>query len=102
MRRIVFSLLLLGMAMTIPLADALAQSSRAWSGVWCIIGGAVGGRRGAAVGAITGAAVGSNRRHSRPIATGSLLDPHIKRADRIRIEPVLPLTSARLCRSRSI
>jgi uncharacterized protein YcfJ len=65
MRRIVFSLLLLGMAMTIPLADALAQSSTARSAVsGAIIGGAIGGRRGAAVGAIAGAAA-SSRRHSR-------------------------------------
>ncbi|MBR1271918.1 hypothetical protein JQ629_30990 [Bradyrhizobium sp. AUGA SZCCT0222] len=66
MRRIVFSLLLLGMAMTIPLEDALAQSSTARGAVsGAIIGGAVGGRRGAAVGAIAGAAAGSHRRHSR-------------------------------------
>jgi uncharacterized protein YcfJ len=66
MRRIVFSLLLLGMVMVIPLADALAQSSTTRGAVsGAIIGGAVGGRRGAAVGAIAGAAAGSHRRHSR-------------------------------------
>jgi uncharacterized protein YcfJ len=66
MRRIVFSLLLLGMAMTLPLADALAQSSTTRGAVsGAIIGGAIGGRRGAAVGAIAGAAAGSHRRHSR-------------------------------------
>jgi len=66
MRRIVFSLLLLGMAMTIPLTDALAQNSTTRGAVsGAVIGGVLGGRRGAAVGAITGAAVGSNRRHSR-------------------------------------
>jgi uncharacterized protein YcfJ len=66
MRRIAFLLLLLGMAITLPLADALAQSSTARGAVsGAIIGGAVGGRRGAAVGAIAGAAAGSHRRHSR-------------------------------------
>ena len=35
MRRIAFSLLVLGMAMTIPLEDSLAQSSYStWRGVW--------------------------------------------------------------------
>jgi len=66
MRRIVISLFLLGMAMIIPLADALAQTSTGRSAVGgAIIGGAIGGRRGAAVGAITGAAVANSRRHSR-------------------------------------
>jgi hypothetical protein len=66
MRRIMISLLLLGMAMITPLADALAQSATGRSAVGgAIIGGAIGGRRGAAVGAITGAAVANSRRHSR-------------------------------------
>lgn len=66
MRRIVISLLLLGMAMIVPFADALAQSATGRSAVGgAIIGGAIGGRRGAAVGAITGAAVANSRRHSR-------------------------------------
>jgi Glycine zipper len=59
MRRIVLSLFLLGLAMTIPLTDALAQSAVGGA----IVGGAIGGRRGAAIGAATGAVVGSHRRH---------------------------------------
>jgi hypothetical protein len=59
MRRIVLSLFLLGLAVTIPLTDALAQSAVGGA----IVGGAIGGRRGAAIGAATGAVVGSHRRH---------------------------------------
>jgi hypothetical protein len=66
MRRIVILLFLLGMAVTIPLSDVLAQSAAGRGAVGgAIVGGAIGGRRGAAVGAITGAAVANSRRHSR-------------------------------------
>ena len=58
MRRIVLSLFFLGLAMTIPLADALAQPALRGA----VVGGVVGGRRGAAIGAATGAAVGAHRR----------------------------------------
>ena len=65
MRRILALLFFLMLATTIPLADALAQSSAGRGAVGgAIIGGAIGGRRGAAVGAIAGAAAGS-RRHAR-------------------------------------
>jgi uncharacterized membrane protein len=66
MHRILAPLFLLAVMTTMPLAEALAQSSAgrgALSGA--VIGGAVGGRRGAAIGAATGAVVGSHRRHSR-------------------------------------
>jgi len=59
MRRTVVLLFLLGLAMMIPLADALAQSAVRGA----IVGGALGGRRGAAIGAVTGAAVGAHRRY---------------------------------------
>jgi uncharacterized protein YcfJ len=66
MHRILPSLFFLALATTIPLTDALAQSSPGRGAVGgAIIGGAIGGRRGAAVGAIAGAAAGSRRhRHS--------------------------------------
>jgi uncharacterized protein YcfJ len=65
MHRILSLLFFLVLATTIPLADALAQSSAGRGAVGgAIIGGAIGGRRGAAVGAIAGAAAGS-RRHAR-------------------------------------
>lgn len=57
-------LFLLGLSLTMPLSDALAQSSTGRGAVsGAIIGGAVGGRRGAAIGAATGAVAGS--RHQR-------------------------------------
>jgi hypothetical protein len=57
-------LFILTLATTIPLADALAQSSPGRGAVGgAIIGGAVGGRRGAAIGAAAGAVAGSHRRH---------------------------------------
>jgi uncharacterized protein YcfJ len=66
MGRILSSLFLLALVTTMPLTDALAQSSAGRGAVsGAIIGGAVGGRRGAAIGAATGAVVGSHRRHSR-------------------------------------
>jgi len=59
LRRIAISLFLLGLAMAIPLTDAVAQTAVGGA----IVGGAIGGRRGAAVGAVTGAAVGAHRRY---------------------------------------
>lgn len=60
MHRFLAPLFLLALVTTIPLADALAQSSAGRGAVsGAIIGGAVGGRRGAAVGAATGAVVGA-------------------------------------------
>jgi len=58
LHRIAISVSLLGLAMTIPMEDALAQTAVGGA----IIGGAIGGRRGAAIGAATGAAVGAHRR----------------------------------------
>lgn len=53
MHRILSLFFFLALATTIPLADALAQSSAGRGAVGgAIIGGAIGGRRGAAVGAI--------------------------------------------------
>jgi hypothetical protein len=57
LRRIAISVSLLGLAMTIPVADALAQPILGGA----IVGGAIGGRRGAAIGAATGAAVRAHR-----------------------------------------
>jgi hypothetical protein len=52
----------LALGITVPVADAMAQSSAGRGAVGgAIIGGAVGGRRGAAVGAATGAVVGVRR-----------------------------------------
>jgi hypothetical protein len=49
---------------TLPISDAIAQSSAGRGAIGgAIIGGAVGGRRGAAVGAVAGAVAGS--RHAR-------------------------------------
>jgi hypothetical protein len=58
LRRIATLVFLLGLAMAIPLEDALAQPILGGA----VIGGAIGGRRGAAIGAVTGAAVGAHRR----------------------------------------
>jgi outer membrane lipoprotein SlyB len=64
MRPAIAMLFLLGLSLTTPLSDALAQSSAGRGAVsGAIIGGAVGGRRGAAIGAATGAVAGS--RHQR-------------------------------------
>jgi len=52
------SVFLLGLAMTITLEDAFAQTAVGGA----IVGGAIGGRRGAAIGAVTGAAMGAHRR----------------------------------------
>jgi hypothetical protein len=78
MHRILSLLFFLMLATTIPLADALAQSSPGRGAVGgAIIGGAIGGRRGAAVGAIAGAAVA--------ITTGAMVVAGSARtADRIR------------------
>jgi uncharacterized protein YcfJ len=55
-------LFLVGLAIAMPAADAVAQAGRgAVSGA--IIGGAVGGRRGAAIGATAGAVAGAHRHH---------------------------------------
>ena len=59
LRRILVSLFFLGLAVVIPLADALAQPALRGA----VVGGVVGGRRGAAIGAATGAAVGAHRRY---------------------------------------
>jgi hypothetical protein len=58
-RRVLVSLFFLGLAMVIPLADALAQPALRGA----VVGGVVGGRRGAAIGAATGAVVAANRRY---------------------------------------
>jgi hypothetical protein len=64
MHRSLSLLFVLALAATIPLADALAQSSPGRGAVGgALIGGAVGGRRGAAIGAVAGAVAGSHRRH---------------------------------------
>ena len=78
MHRTLPLLFFLVLATTIPLADALAQSSAGRGAVGgAIIGGAVGGRRGAAVGAIAGAAVA--------ITTGAMgVGGSARTADRIR------------------
>jgi uncharacterized protein YcfJ len=60
MKRCLILLFLLGLAIAVPLTDALAQSAVRGA----IIGGAVGGRRGAAIGATAGAVAGIHR-HNR-------------------------------------
>jgi uncharacterized membrane protein len=61
--RVIFWLLLvLGLATTLPLADAFAQSVTRGAVSGAIIGGAVGGRRGAAIGATAGAVAGAHHR----------------------------------------
>jgi len=57
LRRMAISISLLGLAMTMPVADVLAQSILGGA----VIGGAIGGRRGAAIGAATGAAARAHR-----------------------------------------
>lgn len=102
MHRILPLLFFLVLATTIPLADALAQSSAGRGAVGgAIIGGAIGGRRGAAVGAIAGAAAGSRRHwHSHYyLASWSLLGPHAQRIASGSIS-VLPLRP--VCRPRCI
>ena len=63
LRTFAFSVLFM-VGLSMPVTDAMAQSSTGRSAVGgALIGGAVGGRRGAAIGALTGAAVGAHRRH---------------------------------------
>jgi uncharacterized protein YcfJ len=65
MKRCLILLFLLGLATSIPLTEAIAQSGARRGAVsGAIVGGAVGGRRGALIGATAGAVAGAHR-HNR-------------------------------------